>query len=119
MEIQASVNGAGIVSGDTLYTPGDVVTLCAIAEEGYGFQGWYENGELVSTDALYSFTATGSRAFVARFLPLPTSLELEQEYLILKPEESVNLAVKDNDKEWEKNISWSWEPAEENSPEQP
>jgi hypothetical protein len=56
-----SIEGAGTYPEDT------VVELIAIPAEGYDFVEWTENGDVVSTDAEYSFTITGDRSLVAHF----------------------------------------------------
>jgi hypothetical protein len=70
-EITATVTptGAGTVNGTGTYTHGTQCTLTAIANEGYAFNNWMENGEVVSNDATYAFTVTGERNLVAAFLP--------------------------------------------------
>ena len=67
--ISASVNpeGAGTISGTGEYDHGTLVTLTAIANEGYTFVNWTEGGNEVSTDASYTFTATVNRSLVANF----------------------------------------------------
>ena len=67
--ITASANPTegGNINGTGEYNHGQTCTLTAIAEEGYHFVNWTENGTSVSTDAEYSFTATGNRALVANF----------------------------------------------------
>ena len=46
----------------------DVVTLTAAAKPGYQFTNWTLNGEVVSTEAVYTTTAvTESRSYVANF----------------------------------------------------
>ena len=40
----------------------------AVANEGYAFTNWTENGEVVSTDATYSFTLDSDRNLVANFI---------------------------------------------------
>jgi len=59
--------GAGTTSGDNSYLEGSDVTLTAIANTGYSFVNWTENGVIVSTNATYTFTATASRNLVANF----------------------------------------------------
>ena len=67
--ITASANPAegGNINGTGEYNHGETCTLTAIAEEGYHFVNWTENGTSVSTDAEYSFTATANRTLVANF----------------------------------------------------
>ena len=70
-DITATVtpSGAGTVTGTGTYSHGSQCTLTAIANEGYAFSNWMENGEIVSTDATYAFTVTGEHSLVAAFLP--------------------------------------------------
>ena len=67
--ITASANPTeyGTVSGAGNYTHGQTVTLIATANTDYSFVNWTENGNIVSTDDEYSFTATASRTLVANF----------------------------------------------------
>ncbi len=47
---------------------GDTVTLQVTKMNGYNFLGWYEDGECLSSDGIYSFTMTGQdRSIVARW----------------------------------------------------
>lgn len=57
----------GKTAGDGTYDNGKTATVIATAEEGYIFKGWYENAELVSTEASYSFTVTSDRTLTAHF----------------------------------------------------
>ncbi len=57
----------GNTTGDGTYDNGETATVTATANEGYIFKGWYENGELVSADASYSFTVTSDRTLTAKF----------------------------------------------------
>lgn len=67
--IAASANPAagGTVSGSGTYDENASVTVTATANSGYSFVKWTENGEQVSTDASYTFTATSDRTLVAEF----------------------------------------------------
>lgn len=69
MGISVSTNpeGAGTIIGSGFYEEGDICTLTATANEGYTFLNWKENGTVVSTNAIYSFTVTGNRNLVANF----------------------------------------------------
>ena len=58
----------GFVTGEGSYTEGSIITLTATANTGYTFINWTENGEVVSTEAEYSFTVTGDRTLVANFM---------------------------------------------------
>ena len=67
--ISASANPAegGTIEGSGVYTYGQNVVLTATANANYNFVSWTENGEVVSTDAEYSFIATADRTLVANF----------------------------------------------------
>lgn len=68
VEITVSPQGDGTVSGGGTFTYGNSVTVTATANaETAHFTGWQENGQTVSTDASYTFTATASRTLVAVF----------------------------------------------------
>ena len=64
--IAVSTTGGGIVTGDGDYMENTSVTLTAMAYGGYSFLNWTENGDIVSTDADYTFPAT-NRNLVANF----------------------------------------------------
>ena len=57
----------GTTTGGGSYLYGDNVTVTATANEGYNFINWVEGEEVVSTEANYSFTVTGSRSLTAIF----------------------------------------------------
>ena len=57
----------GTITGAGDYEQNAVCTLTAIANEGYFFVNWAENGMVVSTDATYTFTVEASRTLVANF----------------------------------------------------
>ena len=59
----------GTVTGAGTYPANDLIQLMAIANEGYGFLFWTENGEVVADDATYVFTVTEDRDLVAHFAP--------------------------------------------------
>ena len=56
------------------YTSGEICTLTAVSNYGYGFVNWTEDGEEVSTDAEYSFTVTGDRELTANFVLTPFAI---------------------------------------------
>ena len=66
------MNG-GTVTGAGSYEEGSTVTLTATPKNGYRFVNWTENGEVVSTETTYSFTAEGDRSLTANFELIPTS----------------------------------------------
>ncbi len=58
----------GTVSGGGTYQQGQSCTVHATANTGYTFTNWTENGNVVSTNANYTFTVTGNRTLVANFI---------------------------------------------------
>ena len=80
--------GAGTVTvngNDTSATvvENSEVTLAATANDGYRFTGWMENDRQVSTDATYTFKATGDRTLTAKFEKKVTGVTLNTETLEL------------------------------------
>jgi CUB domain/Divergent InlB B-repeat domain/Secretion system C-terminal sorting domain/Fibronectin type III domain len=71
--IQASVSPAnsGNLSGVGIFQAGASVTLTATPSIGYTFSNWTENATIVSTNAVYTFTATANRTLVANFVTAP------------------------------------------------
>lgn len=67
--ITASANPAigGNVDGAGTYAHGTTCTVTASPNTNCTFNNWTENGNVVSTDATYSFTVTGDRTLVANF----------------------------------------------------
>ena len=68
--ITVSVNPAqaGTASGGGEYQFGQTCTVSVRVNDGYTFTGWTENGNVVSTDLSFSFTATSDRNLVANFI---------------------------------------------------
>ena len=67
VNVSATPTEGGTVSGGGSYDYGASATVTATANNGYRFVNWTENGTSVSTDASYTFTATGARNLVANF----------------------------------------------------
>ena len=57
----------GTVAGAGIYEQGQTCTLTATFNEGYTFTAWTENGEVVSTEANFTFMVEGDRTLVANF----------------------------------------------------
>ena len=77
--INVTVNNsdAGIATESKTVSYGENLTLEAAAREGYQFDGWMENGEIISRDyKLQLNNITGSRDFVAVFSQGQFSLTL-------------------------------------------
>ena len=58
---------SGLTSGDGTYDQGQSCTVTATAISGYTFTCWMENGDVVSTEASYTFTVNSNRTLVANF----------------------------------------------------
>jgi surface protein len=67
--LAAEPAAGGTVAGGGVVTHGQVVTVTAVAATNYIFLHWAEGGNVVSTEASYSFTAVADRALVAHFTP--------------------------------------------------
>ena len=67
--ISASANpsNGGNVSGGGTYQQGQSCTVHATVNSGYTFTNWTENGNVVSTNANYTFTVTSNRTLIAHF----------------------------------------------------
>lgn len=69
--VSASPAAGGIVTGGGTYKENTSATVTATANENYTFVNWTENGEVVTTDASFSFEAEADRNLVANFESLP------------------------------------------------
>ena len=67
ISVSANPTNGGTVTGGGTYQQGQSCTVRATANAGYTFINWTENGNVVSTQAQYSFTVTGNRTLVANF----------------------------------------------------
>ena len=63
----SSPGEGGAVNGGGEYHYGHPCTLKAIPNEGYVFNSWTKDGEVVSYFSSYSFTVTGNAVYVANF----------------------------------------------------
>lgn len=68
-EINATANpiDGGTVSGAGTYYEGSVCTLTATGSYDYDFVNWTKNGEVVSTNPVYSFVVNENASFTANF----------------------------------------------------
>ncbi|MFA6805522.1 MAG: leucine-rich repeat protein [Candidatus Methanomethylophilaceae archaeon] len=57
----------GSVIGDGPHGLGSEISILAIADEGYSFVGWYDEGDLASKEARYTFAVTGDVSYTAEF----------------------------------------------------
>ncbi len=67
INVSPNPNIGGTVTGGGNYNAGQQCTVTATANTGYTFANWTENGEVVTTNASYTFIVTGNRTLVANF----------------------------------------------------
>ena len=67
ISVSASPMLGGTVTGGGTYQQGQSCTVTATANTGYTFTNWTENGNVVSTNASYTFTVNANRTLVANF----------------------------------------------------
>lgn len=65
--VSANPTNGGTVTGDGAYQQGQSCTVTATANSNYTFVNWTENGNVVSTQASYTFNVNGNRTLVANF----------------------------------------------------
>ena len=65
--VSANPSNGGSVAGGGTYQQGQSCTVTATANTGYAFANWTENGNVVSSQANYTFTVNGNRTLVANF----------------------------------------------------
>ena len=65
--VTANPSNAGSVTGGGTYNQGQSCTVTATANTGFTFTNWTENGDVVSTNANYTFTVNSNRSLVANF----------------------------------------------------
>lgn len=71
INISANPSDGGMVSGGGTYQQGQSCTVNATANNGFSFSSWIENGNVVSTNASYTFMVNGNRSLVANFTTQP------------------------------------------------
>ncbi len=65
---EANPTDGGTITGTGQYEFNETCTLIAIANEGYTFINWTENGAIISNNAEFSFTVSENRNLVANFM---------------------------------------------------
>lgn len=65
--LTASPSEGGVISGGGSYENGSSVTVIAVANSGYNFNGWYEGSELKSSSTAYTFTIEKDTVLQAQF----------------------------------------------------
>lgn len=73
INLSADPANGGTVSGGGSKEEGSSCTVVATPAEGMQFGGWFENGNLVSNAASYTFTVNRARTLVAEFGEAPES----------------------------------------------
>jgi hypothetical protein len=67
ISVSANPSEGGTTIGGGTFLHGLQCVLTAVASDGYAFTNWTENGNIVSTQANYTFTVTNNRTLVANF----------------------------------------------------
>lgn len=67
----------GTTAGDGVFNEGSTVQVSATPRQGFEFGSWTIYGNVVSTSATYSFTASMSAPLVANFVPLPRTVTFD------------------------------------------
>ena len=71
ISVSADPSSGGSVSGGGTYQQGQSCTVSATANSGFSFTNWTENGNVISTNASYTFIVTSNRSLVANFMAQP------------------------------------------------
>ncbi len=67
INVSANPSNGGTATGGGTFNYGQSCTVTATAASGYTFTNWTENGNVVSTNASYTFTVNANRTLVAHF----------------------------------------------------
>ena len=76
----ANPTTGGTITGSGTFDQGATCTLTATANEGYTFINWTERGDVVSTEAIYSFAVTGNRELIANFEEIISTVTQSSEF---------------------------------------
>ena len=74
IDATSSPTTGGTITGIGTYLEGQSCTVVATANANYTFTNWTENGNVVSTDASYTFIVTGNRTLTANFTAISTGI---------------------------------------------
>lgn len=88
--------GSGVATGGGQINEGESVTVIATPSSGYTFSAWKENGQTVSANASYTFTASANRSLTAVFAVasrLPQGYT-EIQYIASDNNSAINTGVK-------------------------
>ena len=67
IELSCNPEEGGSVSGGGTFEVGTQCTVTAVANQGYTFVNWSENGNQVSSEATYTFVVSTARSLVANY----------------------------------------------------
>ncbi len=67
VSVSANPNEGGTITGGGSYEEGQPCTVTAVANNGYTFNNWTENGIVVSSNASYTFIVNGNHNLIANF----------------------------------------------------
>ncbi|MCR5041918.1 MAG: hypothetical protein K6C36_07485 [Clostridia bacterium] len=105
--ISAVSGGNGSVSGEMIVTKGDYVDLYAIPDEGYSFDGWYEEDIFVSDDPLYRFCPDKNVSLTGKFaegtverMPYLTTFVVGGSLMAYDPDSVVTIGVRMQNADW-------------------
>jgi hypothetical protein len=71
VNVSANPTNGGTVTGGGTYSQGQLCTVNATANSGYTFTNWTEDGNVVSSQACYTFSVNNDRNLVANFTAQP------------------------------------------------
>jgi len=71
--LSANPVAGGVNTGSGAYTVGTVVTVSSVANNGFTFVNWTENGVVVSTSSSFQFVIAANRTLVANYRAIPAS----------------------------------------------
>jgi len=66
----------GTTNGSGTFNSCDLITVTATPNAGFTFTNWTENGNPVSTNAVYEFTLDGNKILTANFAPIQYTVSL-------------------------------------------
>lgn len=67
-QVSTTIEGNGEVSGTGMRTKGEYAKLNAIPDTGWKFEGWYQEGTLLSSDLEYRFCVKADTDLTAKFV---------------------------------------------------
>jgi hypothetical protein len=74
-EVNVTVHGDGLITGEGIKTKGEYVKLQAVESEDYKFDGWYNETQKISSENEYRFRVTCDVDLIAKFVTV-TSIDV-------------------------------------------